>query len=121
MLQLSSCPRSLQEQFFQLWQRAPNSGAYNSGFTAVLQGPVDLAALQTAARLVFERQQVRQLPDSTPPCHVCVQLTTCECTGALRSLPVRFVCRPLCCQRSCAPQQHGSLPLQALRTRFVED
>lgn len=47
----------LQEQMFQLWVRAPNSSAYNSGFTAVLDGPLDAAALQRAAQLVCERQQ----------------------------------------------------------------
>ena len=47
-----------QEQMFQLWQRDPTSMAYNSGFTAMLEGPLDVAALQAAARLVFERQQV---------------------------------------------------------------
>ena len=47
-----------QEQMFQLWLRDPASSAYNSGFTAVLEGPLDMAALQAAAQLVFVRQQV---------------------------------------------------------------
>lgn len=42
---------------FRLWMRDPTSSAYNSGFTAVLQGQLDVAALQSAAQLMFERQQ----------------------------------------------------------------
>ncbi len=47
-----------QEQHFQLWERAPDSSAYNSGFTSVLRGPLDTAALQAATRMLFDRQQV---------------------------------------------------------------
>ena len=49
----------LQEQFYQLWESAPDSSAYNSGFTALLEGPLNVAALQAAVHAVFERQQVR--------------------------------------------------------------
>ena len=47
-----------QEQFYQLWERAPDSAAYNSGFTSYLRGPVNMPALQAAARMMFKRQQV---------------------------------------------------------------
>ena len=50
--------RLLQEQMFQLWLRDPASSAYNSGFSALLEGPLDMPALQAAAQLVVERQQV---------------------------------------------------------------
>ena len=43
---------------FRLWTRNPSSSAYNSGFSAVVQGDLNVAALQSAAQLVFERQQV---------------------------------------------------------------
>jgi hypothetical protein len=49
-----------QEQFYQLWERAPDSSAYNSGFTAWIQGPIRLHALQAAARMVLKRQQVHK-------------------------------------------------------------
>ena len=66
----------LQEQMFQLWLRDPASSAYNSGFTAVLEGPLDLPALQTAAQLVVERQQVTfhsQILRHALLCRVCAR------------------------------------------------
>lgn len=47
-----------QEQFYQLWERAPDSAAYNSGFTTFVEGPLVLPALQAAARMLLKRQQV---------------------------------------------------------------
>ena len=43
---------------FQLWLRDPASSAYNSGFSALLEEPLNMPALQAAAQLVVERQQV---------------------------------------------------------------
>ena len=51
--------RMLQEQFFQLWQLAPASSTYNSGFSAFISGDLDATALQLAARMVFQRQEVQ--------------------------------------------------------------
>ena len=65
ILSLLQC---VQEQFYQLWERAPDSAAYNSGFAALLRGPVDVAALQIAARSLFERQQVRQKAHTESSC-----------------------------------------------------
>ena len=48
----------LQEQFFQLWQLAPASNTYNSGFSAFISGDLDATALQLAACMVFQRQEV---------------------------------------------------------------
>lgn len=50
----------MQEQFFQLWQLDPSSLAYNSGFMTVLNGHLHLPALQAAAQLLFDRQQVSE-------------------------------------------------------------
>jgi hypothetical protein len=47
-----------QEQFFQLWERAPESAMYNSGFSAFLHGNLDVAALQAAAHMLCQRQEV---------------------------------------------------------------
>ena len=58
----------VQEQFYQLWERAPDSSAYNSGFAAMLRGPVDVAALQIAARSLFKRQQVRRKAHAESSC-----------------------------------------------------
>lgn len=52
------CHVVMQEQFFRQWQRDPQSPANNVGFNAVITGNLDLAALQKAAVMVFERQQV---------------------------------------------------------------
>ena len=92
-----------QEQFFQLWNRDPASTAYNSGFAMVLQGPLDVAALQAAAQLVFERQQVG-----------CSQ---CRCAIPKRQSGSRCRAEPhlLMVDRPCLPL------LQSLRTRFVRD
>jgi hypothetical protein len=49
----------LQEQFFQLWQLAPASSTYNSGFSAFISGDLDATALQLAAHMVFQRQEVQ--------------------------------------------------------------
>jgi hypothetical protein len=48
----------MQEQFYQLWESAPESSAYNSGFYLCLEGALDLDMLQAAVRMLFERQQV---------------------------------------------------------------
>jgi hypothetical protein len=48
----------MQEQFYQLWENAPESSAYNSGFYLCLEGALDLDMLQAAAGMLFERQQV---------------------------------------------------------------
>jgi hypothetical protein len=47
-----------QEQFYQLWERAPDSAALNSGFSAMLLGSLHVPTLQAAVASVFERQQV---------------------------------------------------------------
>lgn len=48
----------LQEQFFQLWEQAPASSAYNSGFAICLKGDVDVTLLQQAAHMLLDRHQV---------------------------------------------------------------
>ena len=48
----------MQEQFYQLWENAPDSSAYNSGFYMCVKGGLDLHMLQAAVRMLFERQQV---------------------------------------------------------------
>ena len=48
----------MQEQFYQLWENAPDSSAYNSGFYMCVEGGLDLHMLQAAVRMLFERQQV---------------------------------------------------------------
>jgi AMP-binding enzyme C-terminal domain/Phosphopantetheine attachment site len=53
---------ALQEQFYQLWENAPDSSAYNSGFYLCLEGAVDLPMLQAAATMLFDRQQVGNAP-----------------------------------------------------------
>jgi hypothetical protein len=54
----SLCAAAMQEQFYQLWENAPDSSAYNSGFYLCLEGNLGLDVLQAAVRMLFERQQV---------------------------------------------------------------
>lgn len=82
----------LQEQFFRQWQSDRQPPANHVGFNAVIAGSLDLAALQKAAIMVFQRQQV----------HCAV-------------LQGRAVSR---CTRLCSPQ-NGSQLLQVLRSRVV--
>ena len=53
-------PIAMQEQFFQLWMSNPSSLAYNAGFVAGITGRLEIGALQTAAQLLFDRQEVCQ-------------------------------------------------------------
>jgi hypothetical protein len=71
----------MQEQMFQLWVRDPSSGAYNSGFSAVLEGPLDAAAMQAAMQMVFERQlslRTRFVTDGEVPAQRIVAVGSCE-------------------------------------------
>ena len=68
----------MQEQFYQLWESAPDSSAYNSGFTALLEGSLNVAALQAAVHTVYERQQV---------CHYFISGALRHCIPARRQAP----------------------------------
>jgi hypothetical protein len=57
-MRLRHPPAPLQEQFFQLWEQAPDSSAYNSGFAICMEGDVDVPLLQQAACMLFDRHQV---------------------------------------------------------------
>ena len=52
----------MQEQFLQLWQQDPASAAYNTPWGIHLQGSLNMAALQTAVRLLAVRHLVRSWP-----------------------------------------------------------
>ena len=58
-LNLGGVLRTLQEQFFALWQREPDSAAYNTAWGVYLAGDLDLAALQRALSALVARHEVR--------------------------------------------------------------
>lgn len=82
----------MQEQFYQLWENAPDSTAYNSGFELCLEGNLDLKALQAAAAMLFERQQVSSaaaLHSYVQQCYACEPALPSSCHCCLQSL---YVC-----------------------------
>lgn len=57
-----------QEQFLLLWQQDPDSAVYNFPWGVRLRGKLDVAALQTAVRLLGERHLVSSLqPECCTP------------------------------------------------------
>jgi hypothetical protein len=56
----------MQEQFLQLWQQDPTSGAYNTPWGIRLQGQLDMAAVQHAVSLLAERHLVSCWPKCSP-------------------------------------------------------
>jgi hypothetical protein len=78
----------MQEQFLQLWQQDPASGAYNTPWGIRLQGRLDSAALQYAISLLAERHLVSRCPNSQSsfsemdgqgPLHKPQHIATCFC------------------------------------------
>ena len=59
----------MQEQFLQLWQQDPASGAYNTPWGICLRGRLDSAAMKHAVSLLAERHLVCCQPSSSP----CIQ------------------------------------------------
>ena len=56
----------MQEQFLQLWQQDPASGAYNTPWGVRLQGRLDIAAVKQAVSLLADRHLVSCWPNNQP-------------------------------------------------------
>ena len=94
----------LQEQFYQLWESAPESAMYNSGFSAFLHGGVDTTALEAALHMLCQRQEVS---------------SQAACSWQRHRRRLHTSCTH--CLVPCAhPITCTSAPAQVLRTRYVK-